>query len=428
VCADGRSWGRRIRILRIITRLNTGGPAVYLSTLCRGLSPSRYEQWLVTGIEGPGEQSMLPTLESQGIRPITLSGMVGTPSVGFRDLAAVARVRQLIRDLRPDIIETHLSKAGLVGRVAAALEGSALVLHVYHGHVLAGYFGAAKTWVARRAERALARVSDHLLAVSPRVKSDLVSYGVAPADRISVIEPGVDLDTLQSCRESRGALRRELGVAPDVPLVGIVGRLCPIKNHDLFLEVAARIAAVLPGVRFLVVGDGELGSAIRARAHRLGLSNRVIFAGWRSDLAQVYSDLDVLVSCSHNEGMPISLIEAMAAGCPVLATNVGGVPDLIDDHQTGLLVPDRDPSRLTATLLGLLQDGELARGLAASAQSHVRARFGTSRFVADMDELYTRLLSEPACATSSDSAFRSRPLAMRTNVPVATDAERHAPV
>ena len=238
---------------------------------------------------------------------------------------------------------------------------------------------------------------------------------------------GSTWNTLQCCRERRGALRRELGIAPDVPLVGIVGRLCPIKNHYLFLKVAARIAAVRPDVRFLVVGDGELGSAIRARADRLDLSNRVIFAGWRSDLAQVYGDLDVLVSCSHNEGMPISLIEAMAAGCPVLATNVGGVPDLIDDHQTGLLVPDGDPSRLAATLLRLLQDGELARGLAASAQGHVRARFGMSRFVADMDELYTRLLSESACATSSIGAFRSRPLATRTSVPVATDAERHAP-
>src|SRR4029077_4666956 len=116
-------------------------PAVYLSTLCRGLSPSRYEQWLVTGIEGPGERSMLPFVESQGIRPITLPEMVGTPSVGLRDVVALARVRRLIRDLRPDIIETHLSKAGMVGRLAAALEGSALVLHVYHGHVLAGYFG-----------------------------------------------------------------------------------------------------------------------------------------------------------------------------------------------------------------------------------------------------------------------------------------------
>jgi glycosyltransferase involved in cell wall biosynthesis len=279
----------------------------------------------------------------------------------------------------------------------------------------------------RRAERALARVSDHLLAVSSRVRSDLVCYGVAPADRISVIEPGVDLETLLRCREMRGALRRELGLAPDVPLVGIVGRLSPIKNHYLFLEVAARIAAVRPDVRFVVVGDGELGSAIRARADRLKLSNRVIFAGWRSDLVQVYGDLDVLVSCSDNEGMPISLIEAMAAGCPVIATNVGGVPDLIDDHQTGLLVPGRDPSRLTAALLRLLQDGALARGLAASAQSRVRARFGMTRFVADMDGLYTRLLSESACATSFIGAFRSRPLALRTRVPFATDAGRRAP-
>ena len=172
--ADGHPPARRIRILRIVTRLNTGGPAVYLSTLCRGLSPSRYEQWLVTGSEGPGEQSMVPFVESQGIRPITLPEMVGIPRVGLRDVVALGRLHQLIRELRPDIVETHLSKAGLVGRLAAF--GSApLVLHVYHGHVLAGYFGAAKTWVARRAERALARVSDHLLAVSPRVRSDLVS-------------------------------------------------------------------------------------------------------------------------------------------------------------------------------------------------------------------------------------------------------------
>ena len=147
---------------------------------------------------------MRPFVESQGIRPITLPEMVGTPSVGLRDVVATARVRQLIRDLRPDIIETHLSKAGLVGRLAASLEGSALVLHVYHGHVLAGYFGAAKTWVARRAERALAHVSDHLLAVSRQVRSDLVRYGVAPADRISVVEPGVDLEALLRCRETRG--------------------------------------------------------------------------------------------------------------------------------------------------------------------------------------------------------------------------------
>jgi glycosyltransferase involved in cell wall biosynthesis len=219
-------------------------------------------------------------------------------------------------------------------------------------------------------------MSGSLARCEPAGQVDLVRYGVAPADRISVVEPGVDLEALLCCRETRGALRHEFSLAPDVPLVGIVGRLSPIKNHYLFLEVAARIAAVRPDVRFLVVGDGELGSAIRARTHRLKLSNRVIFAGWRSDLAQIYGDLDVLVSCSDNEGMPISLIEAMAAGCPVLATDVGGVPDLIDDNQTGLLVPARDPSRLTATLLRLLQDGALARGLAASAQSRVRARFG----------------------------------------------------
>jgi glycosyltransferase involved in cell wall biosynthesis len=305
----------------------------------------------------------------------------------------VRRICRLIRDFRPDIVETHTTKAGIVGRLAARLEGSPVVLHIYHGHVLDGhYYGAIKTGMARYAERMLARISDRLVAVSARVKDDLVKYKVASAGHISIVEPGLDLAPMLRCRLDRGALRRELGLDPAVPLVGIVGRLTPVKNHRLFLDVAVALLAVRPDVHFVVVGDGELGPMIRALAQRLGVMKRVTFAGWRYDLPRIYADLDVLVSCSTSEGTPFTIIEAMAAGCPVVATRVGGVPDLLDDQATGLLVPSAHAEPLVAAILQLLSDRDLARGLARAAAARAEARFDPARLASDMDALYTELL------------------------------------
>ena len=347
---------------------------------------------------------MVPFVESKDIQPILVSHMVGSARIGLSDLAALGQVRRSIRALKPDIVETHMSKAGVVGRLAARLEGTAIVLHVYHGHVLAGYFGAMKSWAARRTERALAKVSDHLVAVSARVKHDLVHYGVAGPERISVVEPGLDMSALTGCREQRGALRRELGIAPGTPLVGMVGRMAPIKNHGMFLDAAVAVLAARPDARFLVVGDGELGSAIRTRAAALNLTRQTIFTGWRDDLPRVYADLDVLALCSRNEGAPIALIEAMAAGCPVVATSVGGVADLVDDRATGLLVPSGDAGALAGAILELLCDDHLAQSLAASAQRQVPGRFSMATFASNMDALYQRLLRDRALA---DAAART---------------------
>jgi glycosyltransferase involved in cell wall biosynthesis len=352
--------------------------------------------------------------------------MVGTPRLGPADIGALARTRRLIRDLRPDIVETHMSKAGIVGRLAARLEGSPIVVHVYHGHVLAGYYGAAKTWLARCAERTLARSSDHLVAVSARVKADLVKYGIAAPAGITVVEPGLEMGELLHCRDQRGSLRQELGLDAHVPLVGIVGRLARIKNHQTFLEAAAAIAAARPEARVLVVGDGDLRPEIEAGAHRLNLMPRMIFTGWRYDLPRVYSDLDVLAMSSDNEGTPIALIEAMAAGCPVVATNAGGVPDLIDHGTTGLLVPVRDPHGLAEAVLRLLRDEPLARELAASARRHVRVRFSASRFVADMDVLYERLVADRALLRAARPGLRNRRLEGRAIAPDAMGVEEGA--
>ena len=414
---------RRLRILRIITRLNTGGPVRHLTTLIRGLDSNRYDQWLAAGREGPGEGSMRSLVEAQGIRVTEVPEMVGTTRLGPADVRALARVRRLIREVRPDIVETHTTKAGIVGRLAARLEGTPVVVHVYHGHVLEGYYGAIKTRLARGAERALARVSDRLIAVSPRVKNDLVRLEVASPDRITVVEPGLDLTPMTWARRDRDTLRPELGLDRRVPLVGIVGRLTPVKNHRLFLAVAATLADLRPDVHFLVVGDGELGPELRARVCSLGLSSRVIFTGWRHDLSQIYAELDVLVSCSKNEGTPFAIIEAMSAGCPVVATAVGGVPDLLDDQVTGLLVPPGQPAPLVAAILRLLDEPGLARALARSAAVRTAERFSPARLASDMDALYTELLRGRDTARS----VRDPRHAGQATAQHATGADRAAP-
>jgi len=241
-------------------------------------------------------------------------------------------------------------------------------------------------------ERMLAHLSDRIIAVSEQVKQDLVRYGVAPPEKITVIPLGLELDPFLEGDVHRGALRRELGVPTDAPVVGIVGRIFPIKNHRLFLEAAALVAAKEPGARFVVVGDGTLRADMEALARHLDIGERTIFTGWRRDLPKVYADLDVLVVSSDNEGTPVSAIEAMASGCPVVATRVGGLPDLIEDGEVGHLVAARDAEAMAAAILGLLGDGDRARRMGRSARRRVQDRYRVERLCGDIEALYTELL------------------------------------
>jgi glycosyltransferase involved in cell wall biosynthesis len=217
---------------------------------------------------------------------------------------------------------------------------------------------------------------------------------VAEAKKIRVIPLGLDLEPFLASAKHSGALRRTLGMNDWDPLVGIVGRIFPIKNHRLFLEAAARVAAELEGVRFLIVGDGVLRSAMEDYARALDIAHRVVFTGWRRDLPAIYPDLDVLVVSSDNEGTPVSAIEAMAAGCPVVATRVGGLPDLIEDGETGCLVPPRDPAALAAGILRLLCDRATAHRMGEAAQVVVAERFAVKRLCRDVEALYGELLPQ----------------------------------
>ena len=382
----------KIKILRVIARLNIGGPAIHVVLLSAGMDRGRFESLLVSGSENAGEGSMLDYALSHGVQPVMIPEIVGEFSLGPRELRALVRLYRLMRQERPQVVHTHTAKAGFVGRLAARLARVPVVVHTFHGHVLHGYYSPRKTQLLRRMERGLACLTDRIITVSEQVKRDLVTYGVAAADHIQVISLGLELDPFLDSGRYRGAFRRELQLNGVERLVGIVGRIFPIKNHHLFLEAAALVAGEDPAARFVIVGDGTLRPALERRAQEMGIADRVIFTGWRRDLPDIYADLDVLAVTSNNEGTPVSAIEAMAAGCPVVATHVGGLPDLISEGKTGYLVPPGNAPAVATALLRVLHQPEMARCMGETARRAARERFSAQRLITDMEQLYLELL------------------------------------
>ena len=405
---DFRNRKDRTRVLRIIGRLNVGGPAIHVVNLAAGLYSDRYQSLLVAGSANEAEGSMLDFALSHQVKPIIIPEIVTDFRLTPRDGKALYKLYSLMRKERPHIVHTHTAKAGFLGRLAAQLAGVPIIVHTFHGHVLHGYYGARKNWLLRRLEQSLAGFTDRLVTVSEQVKNELVSYGIAQAEKIMVIPLGFDLEPFLNSRIQRGQFRREMGLADEMKLVGIVGRIFPIKNHSLFLESAARIATREPSARFVIVGDGVLRPMLEQQAHQLGIPNRVIFTGWRRDLPRIYADLNVLVVSSDNEGTPVSAIEAMASGCPVVATCVGGLPDLITHKETGFLVQPRDPEGLAASVLHLLQNPEVARNLADSAMVSAQQRFSVKRLISDMDQFYRQLLQQKSILSPSAEPTRIR--------------------
>jgi glycosyltransferase involved in cell wall biosynthesis len=380
----------RIRVVRVIARLNVGGPALHATLLAERLDRTRYDSLLVVGSEGPEEGNYL-ALHGRAVEPLVTLPTLGREVRGARDLLTLGQLVQLFRRVRPHVVHTHTAKAGALGRIAARLTHVPVVVHTYHGHVFHGYFRPTTTRVFLRIERVLARWTDRLVTVSEAVRQELLGLRVGRPDQFQVIPLGLDLEPFLAGELERGKLRAELGVGPEVPLVGIVARLVPIKAHEVFLEAAAILARTLPAARFVVVGDGERRQELERVVDELALRERVRFLGWRRDLARVYADLDVVALTSRNEGLPVSLIEAMAAARPVVAMRVGGVPDLVEDGITGHLVSPGDATALAHALQGLLSDAERRRGMGLAGRKRVEPAFGSARLLADVDRLYGEL-------------------------------------
>jgi glycosyltransferase involved in cell wall biosynthesis len=384
------STHRPIKILRIIARLNVGGPAIGVTLLTEKLGPPDYDSRLVCGTIEPYEGDMTYYALEHGVQPIVVAGL-GRSLNPLRDLKTLWNVYQLIKAEKPDVVHTHAAKAGFVGRVAAWLAGVPVIVHTFHGHVFRGYFGERATRFFILLERITARMSDAIITLADGLRRELVEdYRITRKGRITVLPLGLDLNALRITPRKQGAFRRAWKIAADAPLVGSLGRITPIKHHRLFLEAALVVHRQLPQARFIIAGDGEARADTEAWVDELGLRDCVIFTGWLRDMLPIYSDLDVLVISSKNEGTPVTIIEALAAGCPVVSTSVGGVPDLLDGGKLGKLVPPENAEALAQAILDTLANLPDME----SARDTMLDRYGIDRLVKDLDGLYRGLLAK----------------------------------
>ncbi len=343
------------KIVHVISRLNIGGISPYVIPITALLRQAGYRSALIAGSVGKCEGDMRYLAERVGVQPIYLPHL-GRDISPLRDLATFGALYRLLRCERPDIVHTHTAKAGFVGRLAAKLAGVPYIFHTYHGHIFHSYFGAAKTHFYMALERFVGALSTRIIAVSPSLQREIGQvYQIAPPHKVATVTPGYDLSALRALKRPSGAFRARFGIPETAPLVGIVGRLVPIKHHALFLAAMANVARAMPEARFAIIGDGELREALEAQAAALGIAQAVIFTGWQDDLPSIYGALDCLVLCSKNEGLPSAVIEALVAGVPVVATAVGGVVDMLADGR-GALVPPNDATALAEATLSVLRD------------------------------------------------------------------------
>jgi glycosyltransferase involved in cell wall biosynthesis len=384
------------RVLRVIARLNVGGPAIQAITLSRLLEERGYETRLIRGREGAREGSMDALAEELGVTPVSLPTL--RRRIGLGDMVSLVFLVRQIRAWQPQILHTHAAKAGALGRTAALLAGRRrppVIVHTFHGHVLTGYFSAPVSALFTAIERLLARFTTCLIAVSEEVRADLVRLRVAPSECIVVLPLGFDFSRFDAPaderRERRETFRRSLGIPLEAPLVTLVGRLEPIKRVDRFLRVASLIDEP-KSVWFLVVGDGSLREELQQSPEAAKLGDRLVWAGLRSDMPDVYFASDLVVVTSDNEGTAVSAIEAQAAGLPVVTTRVGGMPAVVLDGENGFVTePEAEEAFVNAIVRLLLDDGLRCR-LGAAGREHALSAFSLERLVEDVDELYQRLL------------------------------------
>jgi len=391
------------RVLRIINRFNLGGITYNVTYLSKYMAPE-YETMLIGGDKEPDEDSSTFIPEQLGLKPILIPEM--KRAISWKDdKAAYNRIKQIIQEFKPDIVHTHASKAGAVGRLAAFNQKVPVVVHTFHGHVFHSYFGAAKTQVYKSVERYLAKKSSAIIAISDKQKHELTQvYKIAPPEKTHVINLGFDLDKFKEGKEEKRAdFRAHYLLDDDEIALVIIGRLAPIKNHELFLNCFKNVAEKSnKKLRAFIVGDGETHERLEeyCRALHLDYTNfttdkrkaPITFTSWITNVDWPLAGCDIVCLTSFNEGTPVSLIEAQAAGKPVITTNVGGVRDVVSD-KTGFLVENKDEAAFTEKLLLLIEDADLRNRMSANGWEIVGKQFHYNRLVKDMKQLYSKLLN-----------------------------------
>lgn len=393
------------RILRIINRLNLGGPTFNVAYLSKLLSPE-FETMLVAGMIDETEESSSFITEEMGLQPVYIPEMYREIHV-LKDRRAYLRLKKIIQDFKPDIVHTHAAKAGTLGRLAAAACGVPVIVHTFHGHVFHSYFSAWKTSVFIRIERFLAGKSAGIIAISNKQKEELANvYKICPPQKITVIPLGFDLQKFSAnLSAGRRKFRNQYLVEDDEMVVVMVGRLVPVKNHVLLLKALKLVQSkTSKKLRVFIVGDGEERQPIESVASSLQLDYTdfhrqprvalLTFTSWIREVEEVYAGADIVALTSLNEGTPVSLIEAQAAGKPIVTTDVGGIMDIVVPGKNALVAAANDEQSFAEKLLLLLEDDVLRKNMTGYSADAVNVKFHYKRLIEETAALYRKLLSE----------------------------------
>jgi len=415
ITPQAKSVPQKIKVLRLIARLNVGGPSIHVHLLTTGLDSKRFETLLVTGMISDKEGDMAYLFQDSSHKPYQLSEMQRDIRIPM-DIRVIRRVYQLIRKFQPNIVHTHTAKAGFTARITVLLYNlifrkKVKIVHTFHGHVFDGYFSTIKSWLFIQIERFLARMTDVIVAISETQRNDLaIKYHIAPLQKIRIIELGFDLNPFLSSAVLKGRFRKMLGIGDKTIIVGIIGRLVPIKNHEMFFEAARLFLEANPAidVKFVIVGDGECRDHLEAYCRNLNLTRHVLFLGWVRNVSLAYADLDILALTSLNEGTPVSIIEAMASSVPVIATHVGGIQDLLGRPndppsdcgrfavcERGILCRNNDAIAFFKGLSYLVgEDLPAKQARIKRARTYVVNRFAKERLLKDVELLYSQLMDK----------------------------------
>jgi glycosyltransferase involved in cell wall biosynthesis len=370
----------RVKVLRIISRMNIGGPALQISGLMRGIDQDKVNQKLLTGYCKPDEADFIEIIAPE-LKVQRINGLGRSINI-VADISALLQIIKIIREFKPNFIHTHTAKAGVLGRIAGLLANrNAKLIHTYHGHLLTGYFSPIKTKSIILVERILAKFSFKLICVGSKVRDDLLKVKIGDLSKYIIIGPGIKFGELPI----RNLSRLNFNIDLDDIVIIFLGRITGIKRPDRFCNIVLNLARRHPKIRILIVGSGDLEVLMHKKLSEI--KERVDFLGWRSDVENILACADILLLTSDNEGTPTSVIQAGMAGVPTVATNVGSLPEVIENGVTGILT-DPDEDALAMALESLVLDPELRKNLGENAKKDMSRRYSISRMVESYQSLY----------------------------------------
>ncbi len=391
-----------IKVLRIINRFNLGGPTYNVAYLSKYLS-NDFETLLIGGAKDETEESSDFIINNLGLQPIIIDEMKRAISLK-NDYIAYKKIKKIIKEYKPDIVHTHASKAGTLGRLAASACGVPVIVHTFHGHVFHSYFGKLKTSFYKNIERYLAKKSTVIIAISEKQKEELTNiHKICKPEKVYVIPLGFDLSKFQDNQEQkRKVFRGKYNLNEDEIAISIIGRLVPVKNHRLFLEGLKIVSEkTTKKIKAFIIGDGESRPEIEKKAQELNIdfssgekNTLLTFTSWIKDIDTALAGSDIIALTSFNEGTPVSLIEAQAANKAIVTTNVGGIENVVIPEKTALLCENDNIEQFAKHLLNLIENETLRDSLATEGWKNVKEKFHFTRLVADMEKLYKKLLKK----------------------------------